>query len=129
VRKPGVGFGQIVGQGTKNPLDGAFKTIKSDIISTAAKPLGDAFCLFLYAEKKKFSNAGGYSSSNNSSTKKGFPVSTGRIPHLLKLGYTQEQVNSMTNDQAKQFFDLHWTQKIDASEAAQKAGLPSIPVQ
>lgn len=134
VRHTGVGFGPIIGQGNKNPLDNAAKTAKSDGISTAAKHFGDAFGLFLY--RKEAPASGGASGSTNGGAAsggqraasgggaKGYPVSDGRKTHLAKNGYSAEQIEAMTNAQASTFFDRLWKDHMSVEDSAAAAGIP-----
>lgn len=132
--RDGAGFGALVPQGRKNPLDLAYKAAESDAFSRAAKKFGDYFGLFLY-DKPVEDDGAGYNRPTTSGSVaapraaaagggKGYPVSDGRKTHLAKNGYTPEQIEGMTNAQASAFFDRLWKDHMSVEDSAEAAGIP-----
>jgi hypothetical protein len=119
--RSGPGFGPIIAQGDKNPLDTAEKAAGSDALSKAAKKFGDAFALFLYREKKK-SGGSTYNKESNGGTDKSWGPTEKQKPHLLKY-LDASTIAAMSYEQAKAFLDALWSDKLPPDEAAEKAGV------
>jgi hypothetical protein len=133
----GIGFGNIIGQGNKNPMDNASKSAKSDGLSTAFKHYGDALGLFLY-KKAVQSSGGSYgeastgsASYGSSSQDVGPRPSAGQCKGLYAIGLNDEQIASVPFKVWKAMLDDFWnkdqSKKLTANQVLEKYELQGTP--